>query len=299
MRRSCGYAGQPAGRRRSGTPSAAGRGPAADRGDRDARHDDDRRRSAAFLGIGPERTAKAAFFMAGDGRLITAIVRGDHDVNETKLVNAVKAIGGLRPATVDEIQAAGMEPGYGSPIGAHDTFVVVDELVGALAEPRRRREPGRLPPAATSTSAATSRPTSSPTSTNAREGDPCPTCGHRRCILRNGHRGRQHLQARDALHDGARGDLPRRGRPGPPDRHGLVRDRRSAATSPASSRPTTTRRGSSGRPRWRPTRPTSSSIGATKEPAGRRARRARSTTLAAAEARPARSCGTTATSRRA
>ena len=33
------------------------------------------------------------------------------------------------PATVEEIQAAGMEPGYGSPIGAHDTFVVVDELV--------------------------------------------------------------------------------------------------------------------------------------------------------------------------
>src|SRR5690242_19935148 len=33
---------------------------------------------AAFLGIGPERTAKAAFFVTADGRLITAIVRGDH-----------------------------------------------------------------------------------------------------------------------------------------------------------------------------------------------------------------------------
>ncbi|HET6745738.1 MAG TPA: proline--tRNA ligase, partial [Candidatus Limnocylindria bacterium] len=54
---------------------------------------------AALLGVGTDRTAKATFFVAGDGRLLTAIVRGDFDVNETKLVNAVKAVGGLRPAT--------------------------------------------------------------------------------------------------------------------------------------------------------------------------------------------------------
>src|SRR5258705_990015 len=54
---------------------------------------------AAYLGISPERTAKAAFFMTGDGRLVTAIVRGDFEVNETKLGNAVKSVGGLRPAT--------------------------------------------------------------------------------------------------------------------------------------------------------------------------------------------------------
>ncbi len=83
---------------------------------------------AAFLGIGPERTAKAAFFVTGDGRLITAIVRGDHEVNETKLVNAIAAKGGIRPAQVEEIRNAGMEPGYGSPVGAHGTLVVVDAL---------------------------------------------------------------------------------------------------------------------------------------------------------------------------
>src|SRR5882672_4577293 len=55
---------------------------------------------AAFLGIGPERTAKAAFFMTGDGRLVTAIVRGDFEVNETKLANAAGATTGIRPATV-------------------------------------------------------------------------------------------------------------------------------------------------------------------------------------------------------
>jgi prolyl-tRNA synthetase len=83
---------------------------------------------AESLGIGEDRTAKAAFFMTGDGRLLTVIVRGDFDVNETKLANAVKATA-LRPAQTEEIRAAGMEPGYGSPIGAHDTLVVVDELV--------------------------------------------------------------------------------------------------------------------------------------------------------------------------
>jgi prolyl-tRNA synthetase len=139
---------------------------------------------AAFLGIGPERTAKAAFFVTGDGRLVTAIVRGDHEVNETKLFNAVKATGGMRPATVEEIRAAGMEPGYGSPIGAHDTVVVVDDLVAASANlvaganregfHYRNVNHGRDFGADIVTDL-----------TNAQEGDPCPTCGQP-VILRNG-----------------------------------------------------------------------------------------------------------------
>jgi prolyl-tRNA synthetase len=84
---------------------------------------------AALLGVGEDRTAKATFFVTGDGRLLTAIVRGDFEVNETKLSNAVKAIGGLRPAHAEEIAAAGMVPGYASPIGASGTTVVVDDLV--------------------------------------------------------------------------------------------------------------------------------------------------------------------------
>ena len=84
---------------------------------------------ATFLGVAKSRTAKAAFFVTGDGRFVVAIVRGDYDVNETKLVNAIKATGGLRPATVEEIKARGMEAGYGSPLGARDAVVVVDELV--------------------------------------------------------------------------------------------------------------------------------------------------------------------------
>ncbi|HET7828664.1 MAG TPA: proline--tRNA ligase [Candidatus Limnocylindrales bacterium] len=84
---------------------------------------------AAFLDIPRSKTAKATFFVAGDGRFVVAIVRGDYDVNETKLTNAIKAVGGLRPAQLDEIKARGMEAGYGSPLGATDSLVVVDELV--------------------------------------------------------------------------------------------------------------------------------------------------------------------------
>ncbi len=84
---------------------------------------------AAFLGVPASRTAKAVFTVTGDGRFVVAIVRGDFDLNETKLANAVKAAGGMRPAQVEEILERGMQPGYGSPIGARDAVVVVDRLV--------------------------------------------------------------------------------------------------------------------------------------------------------------------------
>jgi len=139
---------------------------------------------AAFLGVDATRTAKAAFFMAGDGRLITAIVRGDHEVNETKLLNAVQATGGFRPATVEEIKAAGMEPGYGSPIGAHDTVVAVDELVAQSANlvAGANREGFHLRNVNVGRDFT---PDIIADLTNAQEGDPCPTCGEP-VILRNG-----------------------------------------------------------------------------------------------------------------
>ena len=139
---------------------------------------------AAFLGIGEERTAKAAFFVTGDGRLVTAIVRGDYEVNETKLVNAVGATGGIRPATAEEIKAAGMEPGYGSPIGAHETFVVVDDLVtrsaNLVAGANREGFHYRNVNVGRDFSADIVADI-----TNAQAGDACPTCGQP-VVLRNG-----------------------------------------------------------------------------------------------------------------
>lgn len=91
---------------------------------------------AAFLGVPASRTAKAVFMVAetaaGAGgpaeQFVFAVVRGDMEVNETKLANAVKARG-LRPATVDEIRAIGAEPGYGSPLGVRGAQVIVDDAV--------------------------------------------------------------------------------------------------------------------------------------------------------------------------
>jgi prolyl-tRNA synthetase len=82
---------------------------------------------AELLRVPASKTAKAAFFMAGD-RFIFAVVRGDMEVNETKLANAVGAPE-LRPARPDEIEAVGAVPGFASPINVHGATVVVDDLV--------------------------------------------------------------------------------------------------------------------------------------------------------------------------
>ena len=87
-----------------------------------------------FLNIPASRTAKAVFMagsIQGDERFIFAVVRGDQELNETKLANAAGAVE-MRPATEEEIRAIGAEPGYGSPIGiAEDALVIVDDLVAA------------------------------------------------------------------------------------------------------------------------------------------------------------------------
>ena len=90
---------------------------------------------ADFLGIPKSKTAKVVFmigtFTEGTEeytKLVFAVVRGDMDLNETKLVNAIKAKE-LRPAHDEEIEAVGAVPGFASPIGLKDVMVVVDDLV--------------------------------------------------------------------------------------------------------------------------------------------------------------------------
>ncbi len=138
---------------------------------------------AAFLGVPAERTAKATFFATDDGRLVTAIVRGDMDVNETKLVNAAKTTG-IRPAHPDEIRATGMVPGFASPIGATGTFIIVDELVARSTNlvAGANREGWHLRNVNVPRDYA---PDLVADLTSAREGDGCPTCGSP-VILRNG-----------------------------------------------------------------------------------------------------------------
>ena len=89
-----------------------------------------------FLGIPAERTAKAVLLMGaglGEGgteRLVFALVRGDMEVNEFKLAQASGATG-LRPATEEEIRAAGTVPGYASPADVRGALIVADDLIPA------------------------------------------------------------------------------------------------------------------------------------------------------------------------
>lgn len=79
---------------------------------------------AAFVGVPTSQTLKCVFYWwrpsyvekPGEGRLVFALVRGDLDINDTKLVNAVGG-GFLRAATEEEIRAIGAVPGYASGIG--------------------------------------------------------------------------------------------------------------------------------------------------------------------------------------
>lgn len=93
---------------------------------------------AEFLHIPESRTAKAIFLMAevedAEGKsqeqFVFVVVRGDMELNETKLTNAVSARR-VRPATVEEISAIGAEAGYGSPVGIDraKVLLVVDDLI--------------------------------------------------------------------------------------------------------------------------------------------------------------------------
>ncbi|MDA0365501.1 MAG: proline--tRNA ligase [Chloroflexi bacterium] len=86
---------------------------------------------ARFLDIPTARTAKAVFFMATrkDGRHVPvfAVVRGDLDVNEIKLMNAL-GVSDLRPMLDAEVAAHGLVAGYASPIDAPRGVEIVADL---------------------------------------------------------------------------------------------------------------------------------------------------------------------------
>jgi prolyl-tRNA synthetase len=71
---------------------------------------------AAFLGVPESATAKAVFFDTPERGLVFAVIRGDLEVNEAKLMAATGA-SQLAPASPERIAAAGATPGYASPVG--------------------------------------------------------------------------------------------------------------------------------------------------------------------------------------
>ena len=95
---------------------------------------------SAFLGVDAAKTCKMVFMVGSfisdktgeeEDKLVVAAIRGDMDVEESKLSNAIKA-NSLRPAHPEEIEACGMVPGFASPIGAKGKFVLcVDDSVAS------------------------------------------------------------------------------------------------------------------------------------------------------------------------
>ena len=82
---------------------------------------------ANFVGVSTSRTLKAVFYSA-DGEFIFVIIRGDLEVNETKLRNALKC-SELRLATEREVTEIGLVAGFASPIGVKGVKVVADDSI--------------------------------------------------------------------------------------------------------------------------------------------------------------------------
>lgn len=82
---------------------------------------------ASFVGVPTSQTLKAVFYSA-DGEFIFVVIRGDLEVNETKLRNALKC-SELRLATESQVTIAGLVAGFASPISMKDIKIVADDSI--------------------------------------------------------------------------------------------------------------------------------------------------------------------------
>jgi prolyl-tRNA synthetase len=82
---------------------------------------------ASFLDIPASRTLKVVFYSA-DGEFTLVVIRGDLEVNETKLRNILKC-SELRLATESEVKGAGMITGFASPLNVRNVKVVADDSI--------------------------------------------------------------------------------------------------------------------------------------------------------------------------
>jgi len=82
---------------------------------------------ASFLDIPASKTLKAVFYMA-DGEVLVIAIRGDLEVNEIKLTNALGARE-LRLATPEEVRDAGLVAGSASLVGLEGIKTVADDSI--------------------------------------------------------------------------------------------------------------------------------------------------------------------------
>ena len=83
-----------------------------------------------FLHVPADKTIKAVAYQTDKDELVLAFIRGDHDVNEIKVINQIEGALDLRMADEEAIRAAGGCPGFMGPIGIKKgTHVLVDATV--------------------------------------------------------------------------------------------------------------------------------------------------------------------------
>jgi prolyl-tRNA synthetase len=82
---------------------------------------------ANFVGVSASHTLKAVFYST-DTEIVFVVIRGDLDVNETKLKNLLKC-SELRLAIETEVKAAGLVAGSASPIGIKGIKIVADDSI--------------------------------------------------------------------------------------------------------------------------------------------------------------------------
>jgi prolyl-tRNA synthetase len=88
----------------------------------------------SFLNVPIEKTIKAVAYQTDTDQLVLVFVRGDHDVNEVKVINQVPGALDLHMAEEEAIKAAGGYPGFMSPIGVKEgTLILVDPTVMNMA----------------------------------------------------------------------------------------------------------------------------------------------------------------------
>ena len=83
---------------------------------------------AQFLDVHPNRTLKAVFYIA-HGEVVFVTIRGDLEVNEVKLRNALDGAPDLRLASPAEVRDAGLIAGSASPVGLSGIKIVADDSV--------------------------------------------------------------------------------------------------------------------------------------------------------------------------
>lgn len=81
---------------------------------------------ADFLGLPRNRMLKCVFYVA-DKEFVIAVIRGDLEINEVKLKNALKAAE-LRLAAAEEVSAAGVVAGSASPVGFGGKVIADDSV---------------------------------------------------------------------------------------------------------------------------------------------------------------------------